>query len=237
VRSPLAPLCVLAAAVGSAQSGEEILARVANTTSKRHAISYSGLREYRLRNFRFDKEAVVIVQETYRPGEGNEFTVVERSGSPKLIGIVEKLLGSEAEASRPEKGSDHGINPANYEAQLRGSRTIAGRVCYVLDLTAKHKSKYLINGTLWVDPASYSIVRLEGSTAASVSMWIGAPQIAGDYSEIDGLWLPNRTRSVSSGMLLGISELEIRYTGYQVIGADHTVATRATGCHSGAGLR
>jgi hypothetical protein len=226
--SPLAPLCVLAAALGSAPSSEEILARVANTATKRHAISYSGLREYKLRNVRFAKEAKVVVHEMYRPGEGKQFTVLERSGSTRLIGIVEKLLASEAEASRPQKRFDNGINPANYEARLRGTGTIAGRACYVIDLKAKHKSKYLINGTLWVDPNSYGMVRMEGSTAASISMWLGAPQIVEEFSEVAGLWLPSRTRSVSSGMLLGTSELEIRYTGYQVMDVD-TVATRTVG--------
>lgn len=228
----LAPLCVFAAAVASAcaQSSEEILARVANTTTKRHASSYSVLREYALRNIRFAKEAQVIVQETYRPDEGKQFTVVKCAGSTNLIGIVEKLLASEAEGSRPEKNRDHGINPANYEAQLRGTKTICGRVCYVIDLTAKHKSKYLINGTLWVDRNSYGMVRLEGSTAASVSMWIGTARIVEEFSEIAGLWLPSHIRSVSSGMLLGTSELVIRYSDYQVMDVD-TVATRSVGFH------
>lgn len=232
----LMPLCVFAAAVVTAPSSKEILTRVASTTVRRHAISYSGVREYRLHNIRFAKEATVFVHETYRPGEGKKFTVFQRSGSPMLIGIVEKLLASEAEASRPERRSEHGINPSNYDARLRGTGTIAGRVCYVVDLTAKHKSKYLIDGTIWVDPSSYGVVRLEGSTAASVSMWIGAPQIAEEFSETVGLWLPSLTRSVSSGILLGTSELEIHYTGYQVMGVDK-VATRSAGFPPATGPR
>jgi hypothetical protein len=222
----LAPLCVLAAAVVNAPSSEEILARVANTTVRRHAISYSAVRHYKLRNIRFALEATVIVQELCVSGEPRRFTVLEHSGSPKLIGIVEKLLASEAEASRPDKRSELGINASNYEARLRGTGTVAGRACYVVDLRAKRKNKYLINGTIWVDANNYGTVRLQGSLAARVSRWIGTPQILEEFNDVRGHWLPSRTWSVSSGMLLGTSELEIRYSGYQLIEID-TVATEA----------
>jgi hypothetical protein len=221
----LAPLCVLAAAAVSVPSGEEILARVANTTVRRHAISYSVVRQYKLRNIRFALEATVSVQELYVSGEPKRFTVLEHSGSPKLIGIVEKLLASESEASRPDKRSELGIDATNYQARLRGTGTIAGRVCYVIDLTAKRKNKYLINGTLWVDANNYGTVRLQGSPAARVSRWIATPQIMEEFGDVGGNWLPSRTWSVSTGMLLGTSELEIRYSGYQLIDID-TVAQK-----------
>jgi hypothetical protein len=213
----LAPLCVLATGAVSVPSGEEILARVANTTLRRHAISYSVVRQYKLRNIRFALEAEVSVQELYVSGEPKRFTVLEHSGSPKLVGIVEKLLASESEASRPDKRSELGIDSTNYQARLRGTGTIAGRVCYVIDLTAKRKNKYLINGTLWVDANNFGTVRLQGSPAARISRWIGTPQIVEDFNDVGGNWLPSRTWSVSTGMLLGTSELEIRYSGYQLI--------------------
>ncbi len=214
---PFMSWCILAAASGATPSGEEILARVADNSTKRHAVGYSGLRRYSLRNLRFLKEATVSVGVTYRPGEGKHFTILERSGSVKLTAIVERLLASEAEASRPTRLTDHQISPANYATRLRGMETTAGRLCYVIDLTPKYKSKYLIKGTVWVDHSSYGIVRLDGFTAASLSMWVGSPQVTEEFSEIAGLWLPTYTRSVSSGFLLGTSELEIRYTDYRII--------------------
>jgi hypothetical protein len=214
---PFLSCCVLAAASGAAPSGEEILARVADNSTQRRSVGYSGLRRYNLRNIRFLKEATVSVGLTYRPGEGKHFTILERSGSVKLTAIVERLLTSEAEASRPTKLADHQISPANYTTRLRGTETTAGRLCYVIELTPKYKSKYLIKGTIWIDYSSYGIVRLDGSTAASISMWVGTPQITEEFSEVAGLWLPTYTRSVSSGFLLGTSELEIHHTDYRVI--------------------
>ena len=213
----LAAWGLIASALGSSPvSGDEILARLADTATARLSIPYSGLREYKLRNRRFDKEATVSVRMTYRPSVGKQFTVLERSGSQRLTAIVDRILDSEAEQSRPSKNIEHEIGPENYRTRLRGTEKIRGRPCYVIGLKPRHKSKYLIEGTLWVDAGSFGVVRLDGSTAASVSMWVGAPRITQEFTEIAGLWLPSYVRSVSSGMWLGTSELEIRYTAYQV---------------------
>ena len=198
-----------------------------DSSMKRHAVAYSAVREYRLHNFRFDKAAFVFVQVTYRPDAGKNYTVLERHGSPKLIEIIEKLLSSEVEADRPTKVADHEISTTNYEVCLRGTETMAGRSCYVIDLVPKRKSKYLIRGTAWVDRISYGVVRLDGATSASVSIWVGAPRIKQEFSEIDGIWVPTHTRAVSSGMFLGASELEIRFMDYLVTDLDHSVPSRA----------
>jgi hypothetical protein len=220
------PSCLLTTTPPSEPTSDEILSRVLNNSIRSHAVRYSGLREYRLHNFRFDKEATVSVKTTYRPDVGTKYTVLDRSGSAKLVEIVEKLLASEADASKPAKRTEYEFSPANYEACLRGTEIIAGRTCHVIDLVPKRRSKYLIRGAAWVDRSSYAVVRLDGVTAASVSMWVGAPHIELDFSEVDGVWLPTHTGAVSSGLFLGTSELEIRYTDYLVADLDHPVATR-----------
>jgi len=220
------PPCQLASILDTEPSNE-ILERVAANNTKHCAVAFSVLREYKLRNLRFEKEATVSVQVTYRPGKGMAYAILESSGSPKLAAIVGKVLASEADSSSPEKLGRHLISPANYEVNLRGTETMAGRSCYVIDLVPKHKSKYLMKGTAWVDRSSYDVVRLEGATSASVSMWIGAPHIEVEFNQIDGLWLPVHTGAVSSGLLLGTSELEIRYWDYAIINPDHPAPSRA----------
>jgi len=210
----------------SEPTSEEILERVLNTSTKSQGVPYSGLREYRLRNFRFDKEATVFVQAIYRPDVGTTYRVLDHRGSVKLVEIVEKLLASEADASKPENLSEYELSPANYKAYFRGIETVSGRTSYVINLVPKHRSKYLIRGTAWVDRSSYAIVRLDGVTSASVSMWVGVPHIQLEFSEIDGVWLPTHTGAVSSGLFLGTSELEIRYTDYLVKDLDHPIAIR-----------
>jgi hypothetical protein len=204
---------LLAVASGSIPASHEILAQVAQTAAKRHMISYSGKRHYDLHNLRFDKSAHVVVRMTYRPGEGKQFTILERSGSDKLIAVIEKLMSVEAEESRQ---SSYGIDARNYETKLRGSETADGRDCYVLDLTPKRKSKFLIGGAAWVDKTTAGIVRLDGITSASVSMWVGSPHVVEEFGQISGIWLPMRTHSSSNSLFLGQSELEIRYSDYEI---------------------
>jgi hypothetical protein len=219
--------CLLTTTPGAELSSGEILARVADSCFKPHSVAYSGVREYRLRNYRFDKEATVSVQVTYRSAEGMKYTVLESRGSTKLTDIVVKLLASEAAVTRPAKLAEYEISAANYDASLRGTEATTERTLYVIDLVPKRKSKYLIRGTAWVDRSSYTVARLEGVTAASVSMWVGAPHIQQEFKEVDGFWLPIHTAAVSSGLLLGTSELEIRYTDYLITDSDHPVASRA----------
>jgi hypothetical protein len=220
------PVCQ-PASILETEPSNEILERVAANNIKHYAIALSALREYKLRNLRFDKEATVSVQVTYRPGKGMTYTILESSGSPKLAEIVEKVLASEADSSSPEKLAHHLISPANYEVYVRGIEMMAGRSCYAIDLVPKRKSKYLMRGSAWVDRSSYDVVRLEGAPSASVSMWIGTPHIEIEFSQIDGLWLPVHTGAVSSGLLLGTSELDIRFSDYVIINSDHPAPSRA----------
>lgn len=219
------PGCLLPTTQGTDPSSGDVLARVADSGARQRMATYSVVRQYRLRNFRFDKEATVTVQVSYRSDIGTKYTVLERSGATRLTEIIERLLDSESDTSRPSKLSQYELSPANYHASLRGTEMMAGRSCFIIDLVPKHKSKYLIRGTAWVDRNNFAVVRLEGATAASVSIWVGTPHILIEFGEINGIWLPIHTGAVSAGLFLGTSELEIRYTDYLVTNFDRQAST------------
>jgi hypothetical protein len=210
--------CLFAFAGPAVPSPDEILAAVANTSAVRRETAYSGRRQYTIRNARFGKSAIVRVRMSSQPGKGTSFTIDERSGAHRLSSVVENLLVSEAEASRPGKTAENEIGPSNYRAEIRGTQMLGRHDCFVLELTPKAKSKYLVSGTVWVDKQTYGVVRLSGTTAASVSMWVGTPQIVEDFRLIDGVWLPAHLASTSTSMLLGESSLEIQFLDYQVAG-------------------
>jgi hypothetical protein len=219
--------CPLTPTFGTELCGEEILSKVADYNIRSRSTAYSGLREYTLRSIRFGKEATVSARVAYRPNDGKTYTVLQRSGSTKLAEIVAKLLAWEVDASKPAKVESQEISPANYEACLRGTELTAGRVCYVIDIVPKHKSKHLIKGTIWVDRNSYGIVRIEGTPSASVSIWAGTPRIQLEFTEINGLWLPAHTQAVSSGLFLGTSELNVLYKDYHISNVRYASQERA----------
>src|SRR6185369_8060188 len=113
-------------------------------------------------NLRFGKEASAAVVMNYRQAEGESYTVLTRSGSEKLNGIIDKVLASETAASIEPERTRRLITSANYRVRLLGTEEAAGRKCYVLELAPKIKSRFLIVGKVWVDTFTYAVVRLEG---------------------------------------------------------------------------
>ncbi len=199
-------------------SGDEILSRLEGETNRRHLLlkEYSGSRQYTLQNVRFGKQAAVAVLMNYRQPDGERYTVVTRSGSDKLNGIIDKVLASEAGASVAPENARHQITSANYRVRLLGTEVTAGRSCYVLELAPKIKNRFLIVGKAWVDTESYAVVRIEGQFAASISILVGAPRISEEFIEVNGFWLPGHVRSVTSSFLLGPTSLDIRFSNYQL---------------------
>jgi len=231
--SPLEWCCLLAATSVTAPPGEELLAKIADVGNRPTKITYSGRREYRVRNARFAQHATVFVQMTYRAGEGKRFNVLQRDGSDRLTAIIEKVLATESDASTPVKRAEVEISAANYQARVRGTASMGGHDCYVVDLIPKRKSKLLIRGTVWVDRQTYGVVRIEGSPTESLSLWIGKPDIVAEFAEVGGHWLPSYVKSVSSGFLLGTSEMEIRYSDYRVPDVQAEPTAQSVGSGSG----
>jgi hypothetical protein len=198
-------------------SGDEILARLEIENNRRHVLlkEYSGSRQYTLLSERFGKQAAAAVLMSYRQAEGERYTVVTRSGSDRLGGIIDKVLASEAGASLPPENARHDITFANYRVRLLGTELASGRSCYVLALAPRTKNRLLVVGKAWVDAGSYAVVRIEGQFAASLSILVGAPHITEEFVEVHGFWLPGHVRSVTSSFLLGPTELDILFSNYQ----------------------
>jgi hypothetical protein len=212
----LAASLLAAASIKPSIGGETVLVKMAQTKSRCSTHAYTGLRQYTLNNTRFSTGATMSVRLRYRPGEGKQFTVLKRSGSEKLSRILDKLLELEAQTSRPSEINRYGITPENYSAELLGTDFQAGRTCFVLELRARTKSRFLVNGKAWVDHDSFELLRLEAQTAASISKWVGQPHITQEFSETDGIWLPIHVKSASSSLLLGLSALDVSFTQYEV---------------------
>ena len=199
-------------------SGDEILARMESANGRRHDLlkRYTGSRQYTLQNARFGKEAAVGIEMKYHEPDGERYTVLTQSGSDKLIGIINTVLASEARASVPPENARHQVSAANYRVRLLGTEVVEGRTCYVLALTPRTKSRFLIVGKAWVDAESFGTVRIDGQFAASISLLVGAPRLREDFVEVNGFWLPGHVRSVTSSFLLGPTELDIVFSNYQV---------------------
>jgi len=217
------------AAAQPAPTGDEILARAAEASSRRHDTlrTYSGMRHYTVSNRRFNMEATGTVQMSWVEGKGAHLEVLSTKGSERLGNVIHRIADSEEELSRSPERTRADLHPNNYSARLIGTELAGGRSCYVLAVKPKFKSKHLIDGKAWIDSETYSLVRIEGQFAASVSAFLGRPYFTQEFAEVGGYWLPVRAHASSSTFLLGSSELEVDYLGYDLGAGYHPSQTYA----------
>jgi hypothetical protein len=203
---------------GTTLTGDEILAKVADTAAYRRSVlrEYTGTRHYAVSNRRFNMEATGTVRMSFVEGQGAHLQVLATAGSDRLANVIRRIADSAEELSRSSDRARSVISPANYTARLAGRETAAGRSCYVLELKPRFKSKHLIDGKAWVEEETFALVRIEGQFAASVSAFLGRPYFKQEFGEVAGFWLPLRATANSSTFLLGASELRVDYLEYEV---------------------
>jgi hypothetical protein len=211
--------CLFAASPGHpALTGDQILAKAAESAAHRRSVlrEYSGTRHYTVSNRRFNKEATGTVRMLYREEKGADLQVMATAGSDRLAGVIRRVTDSEEELSRDPGRAQADVSPRNYSARLVGREFAAGRPCYVLALTPRVRSKHLIQGKAWIDEETYSLIRIEGQFAASVSAFLGRPYFTQEFTNVGGYWLPLRATATSSSFLLGLSELKVEYLEYEL---------------------
>jgi hypothetical protein len=86
----------------------------------------------------------------------------------------------------------------------------------VLAISPWHKAPNLIEGTIWVDAKDGSIVRLEGITSESPSIFTGPSHLMRQYVNANGFAMATHARAVSDSFLLGRTVITIDYQNYQI---------------------
>jgi hypothetical protein len=134
------------------------------------------------------------------------------------------MLQEEIEASRRDTSGSTRITPDNYEFHLLGKEVMEERPAYLLRVTPKTHSKYLIDGRIWVDATDYSIVRIEGSPAQDPSFWTHDVHFVHTYQKVGPFWFAASTHSVSEIRIFGEAELTIENSNYTLNRSDNRTA-------------
>ncbi len=199
---------------------EDLARRIDQAVFRQQALleSYSDLEHYTLRNSRLKDTAEMVVRTEYHQDKGKTFHVISETGPAILrIRVFKSLLVDEQDRSNGEMKRESSVTSANYRMRLAGRTTFENRPCYILELIPKRKTKYLLSGRAWVLADDYSLVRIEGKTAASVSFWTGKPFIVREYQKIDGFWVAKKTQATTSDWLTGRSDLMIEHSQYAIV--------------------
>ena len=196
-------------------STDEVVAKLLEHDAQREAKlgGYTATRHYVVIHKR--ARAEMIVELTCASDGVKRFAILSEEGSYPIRKLVfHRMLKEEAEASSPDTRKTTRITPANYDFRLTGKGLIEGRPAYVLQITPKHDSRFLIDGSIWVDADDYSIVRIEGRPARNPSFWTRSVHFVHTYQKIGPFWFAASTHSVSDIRIYGSAEVPIENSGY-----------------------
>jgi hypothetical protein len=161
----------------------------------------------------------MTVKTTYNHDTGKSYRILSQSGSSLVRNLVlGTILDNEKRISQPGIREGSWITSANYEMTLKpgGSQPLAGRDCLVLALTPKRKAPYLIEGTLWVDAQTGSIVQVQGTGSKSSSIFTGPTQVVRQYEDVGGFSEATHLRAVSDSVMFGQTVVKVDYQDYQI---------------------
>jgi hypothetical protein len=180
---------------------------------------FESTRVYQLQyhGFPSSREAEMTVNVVYRAPDKKDFTVVSQTGSKIILDrVFTKLLEGEQEAMKAENRARTALNSENYNFAMVGYEADGPTWNYVLQVEPKVPSKFLYRGKVWIDAKDFAVSRIEVEPARSPSFWTKKSGIRHIYTKVDGFWLPQQNKSVSTIRLGGQATLTIDYKDYKI---------------------
>jgi hypothetical protein len=210
-----------AAANAPLPTTDEVIAKMMQKDSERRSAldGYTGIRRYVLENIKRHKRAEMLVRVTCQKNGSKQFEVVSSNGWGEARKYVfNRLLAAEEEASKPGLPEDARVTPENYAFESLRRDRIDGRPVYAIDITPKQQKKYLIRGTIWVDPDEYAIVRMQETPAKNPSFWTKSIRFDRQYEKQGPFWVPVSNKSTTDVRIFGSTDLMIDYFDYVLNG-------------------
>lgn len=218
-------LCVLLFLIrpsGAQQPGAEAIVRGIDASAaarESNLIGYTVIEHYTV--FRDHDEqhaaAAMTVKATYRKDVGKAYQILSESGSQLLRSqLLERMLDSEKAVTKPAVRAGALIDSGNYRMTWMGGAEVDGRRCFLLQLVPKRSSPYLFKGRIWVDGRDESIVRLEGITAKSPTVFAAPTHVTRQYARVDGFPMATHATASTSIWLIGPTTIQIDYSDYAI---------------------
>ena len=202
--------------------GDEVAARLISRNAERahKLLQVDSVREYNLEYTGFPSalSAHMQVKASYTAPGTKEFIVISESGS-RLIRqrVFHELLESEQEAGSDAANREAvALSTANYRFSLLGCESTDTRSLYVMRVSALRKTKFLYQGTIWIDSLDFAVTRIEAEPAKNPSFWTLRSQIHHQYQKIGAFYLPTLNQTVTDVRLGGKAVLTIRYLDYKL---------------------
>jgi hypothetical protein len=177
---------------------------------------YRALRRFEARNDKLDKSAWMDVW-TEADQSGFRYDVISQGGSGYILSNV-FLQALEAEQKMWQEGTSPraAITADNYRFTECADvgRTLSGppdRDLTCVALEPRRKDVVLVSGSMFLDPETGDLVRVEGALAKTPSFWTRRVEIRRQYERVGGVRVPVTVESTASLKLAGLSTMSITY--------------------------
>jgi hypothetical protein len=197
----------------------EVFAELAAHNEQRRTAlhDYNVLRTHQVVDLKGKVHAEEVGRMNFLAPDKKTFTVNSEAGSLVVRHMaLNPLIRSEIETAAGKEHHDSAISADNYSLHLLGEQQAGPYHCFVAEVRAKRKDKYLFEGKLWIDVVDYSVVRIEGHPAKQLSFWIQRADFVREYQKIEGFWLPQKDQTLVQVRLYGKKTLTIDHGGYVV---------------------
>jgi len=147
-----------------------------------------------------------------------------RTAGDKMVNkdVIARYLAAEAEASKGivdsrGRAQSIGLTPDNYKFKQKAVLTTSGRRIYIFQVTPRKSRLGLFKGEIWVDSGTGMPVREAGRFVKSPSVFLSNVDFVREYETIDGLAVPDKVETRVETRLVGLAELNIRYSNYSFL--------------------
>ena len=183
---------------------------------------YSVVRTYEVRNHDGKMSAQEVVRMEYHAPGNKTFLKTSEKGSGNVRRMVfDRLMESESETVAGREHHDSALTPANYTFTRIGEEDLGSHHCYVVQVTAKRKDKYLFDGSVWIDVQDFAVVKIAGHPAKKPSFWINRADFVRQYQKIGEFWVPYRDETVVHVRLIGERLFTIDHKEYSINGGQY----------------
>jgi len=214
----VAAACLSAQTLSAVPTSEGIVARMAQAQAgnQTRVRPYIVTRDYKLlgQENPLEFKSRVTAEITVVPPDFKKYTIENTNGSSWGEKVVRKMLDGEVAFAKDSAAT--GITRDNYDFLLLREDELKGRLCYVLEMLPKRKSKNLLRGTIWVDAITYLPYRVEGEPAKSPSWWFKDVRIVLLYGYAGPMWLQTSSEATADVRILGRSTMVSQDVKYQI---------------------
>jgi hypothetical protein len=198
-------------------SAEIVISRMLAQDEQRQTLAagYRGMRRYLLDSERNQRHAEMLVRVECDEHGIKHFKVVDETGWKAAYDhVLNKMLESEAEASKPQTRMKTRLSPDNYDFHLISVASLGNRTAYMINVVPKRREERLFEGQIWIDTRDYALVRAEGRLVKNPSFWARNVHFTHTYQKNGPFWFPASTESVTDVRIFGSTNLTIHYFDY-----------------------